>query len=66
MAEKRTGSIVTSAGMLIRSNILNAPRLMNSWLPAETWVEPLQKLGHIDASLDLTVRRLQGQVCSDL
>jgi len=57
MAEKRTGSIVTSAVMLIRSNILYAPRLMNSWFPAETWVEALQKLGHIDASLNLRVRQ---------
>ena len=57
MAERSTGSIVTSAVMLIRSNTVYAPRLMNCWLPAETWVEALQQLGHIDASLNFTVRQ---------
>ena len=57
MADKRIYSIVISAVVLIRSDNIYAPRLMNCWLPAETWVEALLKLGHIDASLTFTVRQ---------
>ena len=57
MADKRIYSIVISAVTLIRSDNIYAPRLMNCWLPAETWVEALQKLGHIDAFLTFTVRQ---------
>jgi hypothetical protein len=57
MADKSIYSIVISAVILIRSDDIYAPRLMNCWLPAETWVEALQKLGHIDASLTFTVRQ---------
>jgi hypothetical protein len=57
MADKRIFSIVISAVMLIRSDAIYAPRSMNCWLRAETWVDALQKLGHIDASLTYTVRQ---------
>ena len=55
MFEQRTGSIITSAVMLICSDTVYAPRLMNCWLPAETWVDALKKLGHIDDSINFTV-----------
>lgn len=52
--------------------IQSTPCLMNSWLPAETWVKMLQKWGHIVASLDFAASQstallwhLQGQVHSD-
>ena len=58
MADKRIYSIVISAVMSIRSDIIYGPRLMNCWLPAEIWVEAVQKIGHIDASLvDFKVRQ---------
>ena len=41
--------------MLIRADKRYGPRLMNSWLPAETWVEALQKIGNIDAGLTFNV-----------
>jgi hypothetical protein len=47
--------------MLIRSDTVYAPRLMNCWLPAKTWVEALLKLGHIDASLNFTVRQFNAE-----
>ena len=44
-------TIVTKATMLIRNDTTYGPRLMNCWLPADTWVEALQRTGHIDAAL---------------
>ncbi len=43
--------------MLIRNDPTYGPRLMNCWLPADTWVEALQKTGHIDAALAIDTRK---------
>ncbi|KAI2495738.1 hypothetical protein MHU86_18762 [Fragilaria crotonensis] len=57
MADTRIYAVVIRAVMLIRSDITYGPRLLNSWLPAETWVEALRKLGHIDEGLIFSVRQ---------
>jgi hypothetical protein len=51
MSDSGIYTIVTKATMLIRNDPMCGPRLMNSWLPADTWVGELQKTGHIDAAL---------------
>ena len=43
--------------MLIRNDTTYGPRLMNCWLPADTWVDALQKTGHIDATLAIDTRK---------
>ena len=43
--------------MLIRFDAMYGSRLMNCWLPAETWVEALMKAGHIDPSLTVNTRK---------
>jgi len=43
--------------MLVRDDPTDGPRMSNRWLPAATWVEALQKTGHIDASLSIDVRK---------
>jgi hypothetical protein len=57
MSNKRIHSIVVRAVMLIRADTMYGPRLTNCWLPAEIWVEALQKMGHIDAALALNVAK---------
>jgi hypothetical protein len=52
MPDTKIHAIVIRAVTLICSDtIYDGPRLMNSCLPAETWVEALRKLGHIDEDL---------------
>jgi hypothetical protein len=51
--DKRIHSIVVRGIMLICADTMCGPRLMNCWLPAEIWVEALQKMGHIGADLAL-------------
>lgn len=43
--------------MSIRSDTTYGPRLLNSWLPAETWVEALRKIGLIDEEITFSVRQ---------
>ena len=57
MADTRIYAVVIRAVMLIRSDITYGPRLLNSWLPAETWVEALRNLGHIDEDLVFSVHQ---------
>jgi hypothetical protein len=57
MADTRIYAVVIRAVLLIRSDITYGPRLFNSWLPAETWVEALRNLGHIDEDLVFSVRQ---------
>ena len=57
MADTRVYAVVIMAVVLIRSDITYGPRLLKSWLPAETWVEALRKLGHIDEDLVFRVRQ---------
>jgi hypothetical protein len=44
-------SILTDAVLSIRSDTIYGPRLSDCWLPASTWVEALQELNLIDASI---------------
>ena len=55
MSDKRIYNVVTSAVMLTRANTTYGPRMINCWLPAEIWVEALQKMGHIDGGLAFNV-----------
>ena len=57
MSDSGIYTIVTKATMLIRNDPTYGPRLMNCWLPADTWVEALQKTGHIDAALAIDTRK---------
>ena len=57
MADKGIQTNLVEAVMLIRDDSVFGPRLSNCWLPASTWVEALQKLGHIDASIPIDVRK---------
>ena len=57
MTDQGIYTIVTKAAMLIRFDPTYGPRLMNCWLPAETWVEALKKTGQIDASLTIDTRK---------
>ena len=57
MADKGIQTILVKAVMLIRDDSVYGPRLSNCWLPASTWVEALQKSGHIDASIPIDVRK---------
>jgi hypothetical protein len=50
IADKQIYRHVISAVMLICSNRIYRPRLMNCWLPAKTWVEAAKKIGGTDAS----------------
>ena len=51
MSNKGIYTIITSAAMMIRSDTTFGPRVMNCWLPAETWVEVLKRAGNIDPSI---------------
>ena len=51
MADHRINTILTKAAMLLRFEPTYGPRLMNCWIPAESWVEALKKTGHIDLPL---------------
>ena len=55
MSNTRIHGVVIRAVTLIRSDTVYGPRFLNSWLPAETWVEALRKLGHIDEELVFNV-----------
>ena len=57
MADQGIYTILTKAAMLSRFDPTYGPRLMNCWLPAETWVEVLKRTGHIDASLAIDARK---------
>ena len=57
MADKGIYTIITAATMLLRFDTTYGPRLINCWLPAETWVEALKKTGRIDASLNIDTRK---------
>ncbi|KAI2492110.1 hypothetical protein MHU86_22446 [Fragilaria crotonensis] len=57
MADKGIYTIITAAAMLIRFDATYGPRLINCWLPAETWVEALKKSGHIDATLNIDTQK---------
>ena len=57
MADKGIQAILVKALMLIRDDSVYGPRLSNCWLPASTWMEALQKSGHIDASIPIDVRK---------
>ena len=57
MADQGLYSIFVSAVMLIRVDPVYGRRLSNCWLPAATWVEALQKTGHIDAGIVIDVRK---------
>jgi hypothetical protein len=43
--------------MLMHFEPTYGPRMMNCWLPAETWDEALKKTGHIDPSLAFDARK---------
>jgi hypothetical protein len=49
-AQKHIYSIVTMAVSTLRADPEFAPRLLNKWLPAETWVAALKKAHLIDLS----------------
>jgi hypothetical protein len=55
MADQGLYSIFVSSVMLIHVDPVSGPRLSNCWLPAATWVEALQKTGHIDAGIVIDV-----------
>ena len=57
MADKGIYTMITAATMLLRFDTTYGPRLINCWLPAETWVEALKKNGRIDASLNIGTRK---------
>jgi hypothetical protein len=57
MSDTRIHAVVIKAVTLIRSDTVYGPRLLNSWLPAETWVEALRMLGHINEDLVFNVRQ---------
>ena len=57
MAEQGVYTVLTKAAMLSRFDPTYGPRLMNCWLPAETWVEVHKRTGHIDASLTIDARK---------
>jgi hypothetical protein len=57
MTDKGFYTILVKAVTLVRDDPTYGPRLSNCWLPAATWVEALQKTGHIDASLSIDVRK---------
>jgi hypothetical protein len=59
MADQGIYSIFVSAVMLIRVDPVYGRRLSNCWLPAATWVEALQKTGHIDAGIVIDVRKFK-------
>ena len=49
-------TILVKEVMLVRDDPTYGPRMSNCWLPAATWVEALQKAGHIDASLSIDIQ----------
>ncbi|KAI2502628.1 hypothetical protein MHU86_11822 [Fragilaria crotonensis] len=57
MADQGIYTILTKAAILTRFDPTYGPRLMNCWLPAETWVEVIKRTGHIDASLTIDARK---------
>jgi hypothetical protein len=57
MSAKGKYSILTDAVLSIRSDTIYGPRLSDCWLPASTWVEALQELNLIDASIAIDVRK---------
>jgi hypothetical protein len=57
MADKGIYMIITTAAMLLRFDTTHGPRLINCWLPAETWVEALKKTGRVDASLNIDTQK---------
>ena len=57
MSDSGIYTIVTKATMLIQNDPTYGPRLMHCWLPADTWVEALQKTGHFDAALAIDTRK---------
>ena len=57
MTDKGIYTIITAAAMLLHMDATFGPRLMNCWLPAETWVKALKKTGHIDSSLNIDTRK---------
>ena len=57
MADKGIYTIITATAMLLRFDTTYGPRLINCWLPAETWVKALKKNGRIDASLNIGTRK---------
>jgi hypothetical protein len=57
MTDQGLYTILVKAVRLVRNDPTYGPRLSNCWLPAATWVEALQKTGHIDASLSIDVRK---------
>ena len=44
MADKGIYTIITAAAMLLRFDATYGPRLINCWLPAETWVDTSRRL----------------------
>jgi hypothetical protein len=49
--------VIRAVSLICSDTIYDGPRLMNSCLPAETWVEALRKLGHIDEDLVFSVHQ---------
>ena len=49
-------TILVKEVMLVRDDPTYGPRMSNCWLPAATWVEALQKAGHIDAPLSIDIQ----------
>ena len=56
MSAASISAVILRAIVLIRSDSIYGPRLLNSWLPAETWLEVIIKMGHIDANITFTTR----------
>jgi hypothetical protein len=57
MSCSRIYTVVLRAVMSIRSDTTYSTRLLNSWLPAETWVKALRKIGLIDEEVAFSVRQ---------
>ena len=57
MSDKAQYAILTDAVAVIRSDVTYGPRFSNCWLPASTWVEAINKMNLIDASIAVDVRR---------
>ena len=57
MSDKAQYAILTDAVAVILSDVIYGPRCSNCWLPASIWVEAINKMNHIDASIGVDVRR---------
>ena len=59
LSDKAQYSILTDAVVVIRSDVTHGPRYSNCWLLASTWVEAINKMDLVDASLGVDVRSSQ-------